>query len=84
MAGAALAGGLGLLNTIGLTGGFIGPYAMGLAESVTDNAKSGLWLSMILVLIGAFLGRFLDFAHGRKDFEHSPDDFAEPLVSGDK
>ena len=47
MAGAALAGGLGLLNTIGLTGGFVGPYAMGLAETVTGNAKSGLWLSMI-------------------------------------
>ena len=84
MAGAALAGGLGLLNTIGLTGGFVGPYAMGLAETVTGNAKSGLWLSMILVLIGAILGRFLDFAHGRKDFEHSPDDFAELPAGGEK
>ena len=79
LAGAALAGGLGLVNTIGITGGFVGPYAMGLAESVTGNSKSGLWLSMGLVLIGAILSRFLDFGHGRKDFEHSPEDFAEPL-----
>ena len=78
MAGAALAGGLALLNTIGITGGFVGPYAMGLAESFTGSSKSGLWLSMALMLIGALLGRFLDFAHGREDFEHSPDDFAEP------
>jgi fucose permease len=84
MAGAALAGGLGLLNTIGLTGGFVGPYAMGLAETVTGNVKSGLWLSMGLCVVGAILGRFLDFAHGRKDFEHSPDDFAEPLTGGEK
>jgi MFS family permease len=84
MAGAALAGGLALLNTIGITGGFVGPYAMGLAETVTGNAKSGLWLSMILVVIGAILARFLDFAHGKKDFEHSPKDFAEPLAAGEK
>jgi len=84
LAGLALAGGLGLLNTIGITGGFVGPYAMGLAESVTGSAKSGLWLGMALLLIGATLAWFLDFANGRKDFEHSPDDFAEPLVAGEK
>ena len=51
---------------------------MTLTESFTGSSKSGLWLSMALMLIGAFLGRLLDFAHGRKDFEHSPNDFADP------
>jgi len=57
---------------------------MGLAESVTGSAKSGLWLGMALLLIGATLAWFLDFANGRKDFVHSLDDFAEPFVAGEK
>ncbi|NQX13840.1 MFS transporter [Microbacteriaceae bacterium VKM Ac-2855] len=77
MAGAALAGGLGLLNTIGITGGFVGPYAMGLAEDVTGVAKSGLWLSMVLVLVGAVLARFLRFG----SVEARADSSTHPQVS---
>ncbi len=42
--GPALAAGLGFLNCLGITGGFIGPYAMGLVEQATGKATNGLWL----------------------------------------
>jgi MFS family permease len=42
--GVALAGGLGFLNCLGILGGFIGPYAMGLVEQHTGKASNGLWL----------------------------------------
>ncbi|OKI47113.1 hypothetical protein A6A29_26710 [Streptomyces sp. TSRI0281] len=42
LAGKTLAGGLALLNTIGITGGFVGPYIMGYTEDATGNHLSGL------------------------------------------
>ncbi|MDV6286576.1 MFS transporter [Rhodococcus jostii] len=44
LAGTALAGGIALINSIGLTGGFIGPYAMGLIEETTGSSDPGLYL----------------------------------------
>lgn len=53
LAGAALAGGLALVNTLGILGGFVGPFAMGLLEEATGNPISGLWFVIGLLLIGA-------------------------------
>lgn len=35
---------LAFINTIGLTGGFFGPYAFGIAESALGDAFAGLWV----------------------------------------
>lgn len=45
--GRAAAGLLAYVNTIGLIGAFVGPYAFGIAESMTGSASSG-----IVVLFG--------------------------------
>jgi MFS family permease len=45
--GRAAAGLLAYVNTLGLLGAFVGPYAFGIAESITGSASSG-----IIVLIG--------------------------------
>jgi len=55
--GAALAGGLGFLNSLGILGGFLGPYAMGQVEQATGKASNGLFLisiAMTLAGIAAF------------------------------
>ncbi|ABK74059.1 MFS transporter [Mycolicibacterium smegmatis] len=52
LTGAALAGGLALVNTLGILGGFVGPFVMGLLESVTDNPGAGLWFVIALLVIG--------------------------------
>ncbi len=57
MQGTALAGGLGYLNGMGLVGGFLGPYAMGLVEQATGKASNGLWLMSGALLAGA-IGTF--------------------------
>lgn len=53
LAGAALAGGLALVNTLGILGGFVGPYVMGVLESRTGSPMSGLWFVLALVALGA-------------------------------
>lgn len=48
--GKALAGGLALVNSCGLLGGFVGPTVMGIIEQSTGNPKNGL-----VILAGALL-----------------------------
>lgn len=55
LAGVALAGGLALVNTLGILGGFLGPYVMGLLESRTGSPLSGLWFVIALVTVGALV-----------------------------
>ncbi|MBC7590291.1 MAG: MFS transporter [Salinibacterium sp.] len=56
LSGATLAGGIALMNTLGILGGFVGPYVMGILEDVTGDANSGLWFVATLVAIGATIG----------------------------
>ncbi|MGW6174145.1 MFS transporter [Arthrobacter sp. NPDC055138] len=59
LSGAALAGGIAFVNTVGLFGGFLGPYVMGFMEEATGNKLSGLWFIVGMCLIGALLTRLL-------------------------
>jgi MFS family permease len=59
LTGAALAGGLAFVNTIGLFGGFLGPYIMGMTEDLTGSKLSGLWFIVALCAVGAVLTRAL-------------------------
>lgn len=60
MSGLMAAAGLAFINTIGLIGGFIGPYVFGLIEDLTGNAGSGfiavIGSSIIGVLLAPVLG----------------------------
>lgn len=59
----SLAAGLALVNTIGLLGGFLGPYIMGYMEDLTGSATSGLWFIIAVCVIGACLIPFLKRGH---------------------
>ncbi|SAK44979.1 major facilitator transporter [Caballeronia pedi] len=53
LSGGALAGGLGLVNSCGLLGGFVGPTVMGIIEQTTGRAMNGLVCLAIALLIAA-------------------------------
>lgn len=43
LTGAAAAGGIGLINSLGNLGGFAAPYATGALEDLTGNDRAGMW-----------------------------------------
>ncbi|MCM0818689.1 MFS transporter, partial [Klebsiella pneumoniae] len=59
MSGHMLAGSFGLLNCLGLCGGFLGPFILGAFEDRTGAATSGLWFAVALLIIGALVSLFL-------------------------
>ena len=53
LSGAAAAGGIALINSVGNLGGFIGPYAVGLLRQTTHSFSAGLiGLAAALALAG--------------------------------
>ena len=51
LTGAAAAGGIGLINSLGNLGGFAAPYATGALEDLTGNNRAGMWaVGAIMVL----------------------------------
>lgn len=59
LSGAALAAGIGLVNTVGLLGGFLGPSVMGLIEQQTGSTQNGLLIIAVLLVGAALLSRGL-------------------------
>ena len=53
LTGAAAAGGIALVNSIGNLGGFIGPFAMGWLRDATGNFSTGLVFLGSAILVGA-------------------------------
>ena len=53
--GIQAAAGLAFINTIGLIGGFVGPYLFGLAEASSGRSDSGLYVAVAASLLGLFL-----------------------------
>jgi ACS family tartrate transporter-like MFS transporter len=51
--GRAAAAGIALMNMIGILGGFVGPYWMGIAKDLTGNNRRGLLTMAVPMLIGA-------------------------------
>ncbi len=82
MSGHMLAGSFGLLNCLGLCGGFLGPFILGAFEDRTGAATSGLWFAVALLIIGALVSLFQKFlipgsvsakqAHGEKSVIRRP------------
>ncbi|AFJ48172.1 MFS transporter [Shimwellia blattae] len=59
MSGHMLAGSFGLLNCLGLCGGFLGPFILGAFEDRTGVATSGLWFAVGLLIVGALVSVFI-------------------------
>jgi MFS family permease len=68
--GPALAGGLALVNTCGLLGGFVGPTVMGLIEQSTGNPMNGLVILAGALFIAAVCS--LRLRHGTEEREIQP------------
>ncbi|MBU8812555.1 MFS transporter [Mycolicibacterium goodii] len=67
MSGLVAAAGLAFINTIGLIGGFVGPYLFGLAETATNNPSAGFYVVIISSVIGVALAPVLAHAIRRED-----------------
>lgn len=67
MSGLVAAAGLAFINTIGLIGGFVGPYLFGLAETATNNPSAGFYVVIISSVIGVALAPVLARAIRRED-----------------
>lgn len=55
LAGPAAAGGIAVINTLGLFGGFLSPTMIGWANTATGNPKAGLLMIVGLVTVGSLL-----------------------------
>lgn len=55
LTGAAAAGGIGLINSLGNVGGFAAPYATGALQDLTGTDKAGMWAVGLIMLVGAVL-----------------------------
>ncbi|WP_208378802.1 MFS transporter [Cumulibacter soli] len=53
--GAQAAAGLALVNTIGLVGGFVGPYLFGISEGVTGSPLSGMAVVGVLSAVAVVI-----------------------------
>ncbi|WP_329038463.1 MFS transporter [Streptomyces sp. NBC_01725] len=67
MSGIVAAAGLAFINTVGLTGGFVGPYLFGLAESDSGDPASGFYIVIVVALIGGGLAVALRRALQQED-----------------
>jgi ACS family tartrate transporter-like MFS transporter len=57
--GRAAAAGIAAMNTIGILGGFVGPYWMGFAKDLTGNDQRGLVAMSVPMLIAAGIMLYL-------------------------
>ena len=53
LTGAAAAGGIALINSIGNLGGFAAPYATGALNELTGNDKAGMWAVGLMMVMSA-------------------------------
>ena len=55
LTGAAAAGGIGLINSVGNLGGFVAPYATGALADLTGSEKAGMWAVGTVMIAAAVL-----------------------------
>lgn len=72
LTGAANAGGLALMATIGNLGGYVAPYVVGLAKEATGRTDFGLYLMAIAMVLGALLVQLLPRKATIDEAEHAP------------
>lgn len=57
--GAAAAGGIAVINSVGNIGGFAGPYVVGAAREATGNFSAGLWVMAGCLAVGVVIAMLL-------------------------
>jgi sugar phosphate permease len=67
MSGLVAAAGLAFINTIGLVGGFVGPYLFGLAEDATGDPAAGLYIVIVASVVITLLAPLLHHTIRRED-----------------
>ncbi|WP_176055001.1 MFS transporter [Paraburkholderia caribensis] len=70
--GAAAAGGIALINTIGVIGGFLSPIAIGWLRTTSADLRSGLWLIVGVMGAGAVLLAAIRKRSSARSREFSP------------
>ena len=81
---AAAAGSIGLINSVGNLGGFVGPYLLGFVENRTKSFVPGLFYLCISMVISATIIFTLKLGHGAaKTNPSSPELSSENLAAGD-
>lgn len=59
LSGAAAAGGIALINSLGNISGFAAPYVTGWLRDLTGSQRSGLWVVGACMIAGAIVALFL-------------------------
>ena len=59
LTGSAAAGAVGLINSVGNLGGFVGPYAVGFLRTSTGSFNAGVWVLAGCSFFAAILAMFL-------------------------
>ena len=67
---AAAAGSIGLINSIGNLGGFLGPYVLGKVETLTGSFVSGIYFLCVSMAVSAMIIFLLGL--GKKDVGDRP------------
>lgn len=65
--GRAAAAGIALMNMIGILGGFVGPYWMGIAKDLTGSNRRGLLTMAVPMFVGACIMLYLRRQSRRAD-----------------
>jgi ACS family tartrate transporter-like MFS transporter len=55
LADAAAAGSIGLINSVGNLGGFLGPTVLGRVEKITHSFNGGIWFISVFMLMSAII-----------------------------
>lgn len=74
LSGAAAAAGIALINSIGNTAGFLGPYITGWLTDLTGTEKLGLWVVGIVMVAAGFVAVALKAAPAPDDEEAAETD----------
>src|SRR3984957_9817981 len=74
--GRAAAAGIALMNMIGILGGFVGPYWMGIAKDWTGNYRRGLLTMAVPMRVGAGIMFYL-----RRQSHQSASQIIEPALT---
>ncbi len=79
---AAAAGSIGLINSVGNLGGFLGPYVLGTVETMTGSFKGGILFLSVSMAISATIIFFLGLGRRveKAPLVDEPDPLAEALV----
>jgi ACS family tartrate transporter-like MFS transporter len=75
LSGAAAAGGIAIINSIGNLSGFAGPYAMGWLKDATGSFEAGLLAIAATAFIGVVIVALLSHEHA---LELAPDEAVRP------